>query len=286
MDTITVIQFTHEPDGVLASPTSVKLSDPTAAYGLKRTDTSEILVADGTDMTEISEGVFSYSLTDPAAGLTYDYWIEWVYDSETHRAQRITQGGAAASQNLYSLQNLVYPELGGRPTEPYIRNQLRAAAHWFLRLTELWREDLATLTSVADQADYTMAVAYDAYIQRVLAVQYNGAPYGFSRVSEDGITITLDPTPAIAGDDIDISVILLPIEANTTYPAWILQRWGHAIVLGTEGLLAAQADRPWFDPAGSAQKIRLFNGAGNDARIERQTLRGPMELSVKLRRFV
>jgi hypothetical protein len=91
---MTLIVVQHRVEGVLTNATSVKLSDPTETYGLKRTDTDEILVADDTAFSSDETGVYEYDLADPEPGLTYDYWVEIVYDSETihyHRLQSASE---------------------------------------------------------------------------------------------------------------------------------------------------------------------------------------------------
>ena len=58
---------------------SLKFQDSTGTYGLKRTDTGAVVIASGVDLTRLSEGVYQYVLTDPAADLIYDYWIRITY---------------------------------------------------------------------------------------------------------------------------------------------------------------------------------------------------------------
>lgn len=69
--------------GTLTDPTSVKLSDRTATYGVKRHDNDAVVVADDTAMTKESTGIYTHEFTDPAADLTYDYVVEVVYDGTT-----------------------------------------------------------------------------------------------------------------------------------------------------------------------------------------------------------
>jgi len=81
---MSTITKTIRIDGVLTDPTSVKLSDADEAYGVKRNDTGAAVVADGTAMTNLSTGVYSYTFTDPADDLTYTYSLEVVYSGETY----------------------------------------------------------------------------------------------------------------------------------------------------------------------------------------------------------
>lgn len=89
----TTFQFVHRVNGVLTDATTVLMSDPTGAFGARRTDTSAAVVADGTAMTRVSAGVYQYELTDPAAGLTYEWWAEYTYDGITNRAEFSETGG-------------------------------------------------------------------------------------------------------------------------------------------------------------------------------------------------
>ena len=71
MSTTSLI-FRFKINGVLTDATSVVLSDSGATYGVRRKDTSAVVVAAGTAMTHGATGTYSYSFTDPEAGLTYE----------------------------------------------------------------------------------------------------------------------------------------------------------------------------------------------------------------------
>lgn len=79
------ITRTWNVGGVPTDPTSVKLSDAAGAYGVKRDDTDAVVVADGTDMTRVSAGVYEYTFTEPDSGLDYTAWVEVVYAGNTYR---------------------------------------------------------------------------------------------------------------------------------------------------------------------------------------------------------
>lgn len=89
----TTIQFTFRVGAVLTNVTSAVFSDPTGAFGVRRTDTLAVVVADGTALANTGVGIYSYTFTDPAAGLTYDYWIEFVYAGNTYRIEQDISGG-------------------------------------------------------------------------------------------------------------------------------------------------------------------------------------------------
>jgi hypothetical protein len=92
-------------DGVLTDVTSVKLSDPTSTFGVKRNDTGATVVADGTVMPKVSTGVYRYTFTEPAAGLTYTYWVEWIYAGETYHDEH-TIAGAVAATGICTLSDI------------------------------------------------------------------------------------------------------------------------------------------------------------------------------------
>lgn len=68
--------------GVLTNVTSAKLSDPTGTFGIKRNDTDEVVVADGTNMTHASTGTYTYTLS-AEVNVAYTAYIEFVYDGDT-----------------------------------------------------------------------------------------------------------------------------------------------------------------------------------------------------------
>ena len=73
-------------DTVLTNVTSAKLSDPTGTYGVKRNDTSAVVVADGTAMTNSATGMYEYSFTD-VEGVAYTAYVEFVYAGATYHFQ-------------------------------------------------------------------------------------------------------------------------------------------------------------------------------------------------------
>jgi len=76
------ISQTFKVDDVPTNVTSAKLSDPTGTYGVKRNDTDAVVVADGTDMTNSSTGVYEYTLS-ALVDVAYTAYIEFVYDGDT-----------------------------------------------------------------------------------------------------------------------------------------------------------------------------------------------------------
>jgi len=100
------IQEKFTIDGSLTDVTSVLLSDPTATYGVKRNDTGAVVVADGTAMTKVSTGVYRHTFAEPAVGLTYTYWVEWVYGGETYRDEHSITGTSASAGQVCTLTDV------------------------------------------------------------------------------------------------------------------------------------------------------------------------------------
>jgi hypothetical protein len=70
------LQIQFKIDGVLTDVAGVVLADPAGAFGAKRTDTDATVVAANTGMTRASVGLYRYTFTAPAAGLTYNWWAK------------------------------------------------------------------------------------------------------------------------------------------------------------------------------------------------------------------
>jgi hypothetical protein len=94
---MSTLYFRFKVDDVATDVTSVVLSDPAGAYGVKRNDTNAVVVADATALTKQSTGVYSYTFTDPAYGLTYTYYVEYVYDGETYYEPHTFTGPVAST---------------------------------------------------------------------------------------------------------------------------------------------------------------------------------------------
>jgi len=103
-------------DGALADVTSVKLSDPTSTFGVKRNDNDAVIVADGTAMTKVSTGTYEYTFTEPEGGLTYTYWVEWLY--ATDRAESFQRRTYMQRQRTYVLDS--FPPIIRPPYPPLV----------------------------------------------------------------------------------------------------------------------------------------------------------------------
>lgn len=124
------VTFTHTVNGSLADATDVRLSDPTATFGIKRNDTDEVLVADNTAMDHPSTGVYTYEFTEPDGATSYTAYIEWVYGGETFRAERLLSS-TSASQYLTTLVKVkLYLNESGTSNDTYLTNLLGAASRF------------------------------------------------------------------------------------------------------------------------------------------------------------
>jgi len=95
------LAISFEDEEGFFDPTTVLLSDPGGTYGVKRNDTDETLVPDGTAMTRLAEGIYEYAWTDPAVDLTYTVYVEYEIDEATTRDDYLVDGPAAAFANTY-----------------------------------------------------------------------------------------------------------------------------------------------------------------------------------------
>lgn len=100
------IQRSIRVNGVLTDATSVKFSDPTGSFGVRRQDTGEVIVPDGTDLVRISTGLYSYAIPgeDLVAGKVYEYWIERELGGVTTRTERLFTAGLAKASGSYTDQ--------------------------------------------------------------------------------------------------------------------------------------------------------------------------------------
>ena len=93
-------------EGVLTNATSVKLSDPTATFGVKETVSGDIVVADDTAMTNSATGVYEYSFTD-TVDIAYTAYFEVVYAGATYRFEEDVPARASSSGMVASYSNLL-----------------------------------------------------------------------------------------------------------------------------------------------------------------------------------
>jgi len=98
--------------GVATDATTVKLSDPTGTYGVKRNDTDEMVVEDGTSMTKVATGTYEKSFDEPEAGLAYTAYIEVVYDGTTYHIEDDIPAYTPADETLTVTYETLRREIG------------------------------------------------------------------------------------------------------------------------------------------------------------------------------
>lgn len=115
MSTTSSLTFRLKSYGTPVDATSVVLRDPTGAYGLKRTDTGDVIIAAGTAMTHVSTGLYTYGpFTDPAPNLTYVWFAEMVKDGLTQHFQfTLVGGGSSPADPLTDLTSTIEVNAAG-----------------------------------------------------------------------------------------------------------------------------------------------------------------------------
>lgn len=193
--------WTHTKGGVLTDCTTVKLSDPTGTYGVKRLDNDAVISGceDGTDMTKDATGTYSHTWTDPANDLTYSIYVEWVYNGLTHRVEYERNGPTttAVVADIEWTANLLTaqvrgeldcdPDAAGGTVPDRLKCVIKEAG------VDLWRKEdwqyklaVATLTTVVGDSDYDPQTDFHEMSQRWLNESSSSA-------SCTGILFTADP---------------------------------------------------------------------------------------------
>ena len=149
---MSTLNLTILRNGQLVDPTSVELEDTTDTYGLKRTDTGATVVAAGTALSQVDEGVYSHTFSDPASDLTYQYVYEIVHSGTTYNHSYV----AAAATNInntvilpetatyYTSQAEVYRKLGDVAAD-LLEDDLSQGNREFM-----WQDLLEDVTSTID----------------------------------------------------------------------------------------------------------------------------------------
>ena len=81
------LTLTTEIADVLVDAGTFVLADPTETFGIRRYGTETIVVASGTPVPKIADGVYEYTFEEPAEGVTYEIWTKWTYRSQTYYQQ-------------------------------------------------------------------------------------------------------------------------------------------------------------------------------------------------------
>jgi hypothetical protein len=80
-DSMLKIETRYGPSGALADAASVTLTDPTGAFGVRRTDTQAVVVAANTVMPRVSPGKYEYGVVGTNSSVNYEWWAK-IIDSD------------------------------------------------------------------------------------------------------------------------------------------------------------------------------------------------------------
>ena len=90
--------------GTLTDITSIVFSDPTGAYGVRRTDTNAIVVAANVAFNHDGTGLYSYTVTEPTPGLTYEIYKKITRQSSVYYEQTYSVGTPSIPSTMVSNQ--------------------------------------------------------------------------------------------------------------------------------------------------------------------------------------
>lgn len=263
----TVITRTCVIDGVLTDITGMTI-------GVTRDDTDAVVVATGTAMTNVSTGTYEISFTDPAPGLTYTWNSVATHNGHTHLDSGTAQGGSdtATTTSLYTLDRYIVPDVGGVPDE-MLKQAIRQVFADFCRETGAWTTDL-TITTVADQATYTIPPVANGVVKAVIDADYEGMGiYVPFTVSNDTKSVTLIRTPSMSGNEIILKVIIYPTLTCDTSPSTIIDQYGYGIAAGVVAWLKGQAKKPWTDYESRPLWVERYDMAVSQAKLDKATER-------------
>lgn len=251
---VTILRKHFSLDGAWSDPSSVVLSDATGTYGVRRKDTQAVVVAAGTPMVRVGDGLYRYYWSDPAAGLTYEYAVTYVIDGETYRETGEVIGGGLGLLPLTDLDPMVRTWIGGA-SDALLHQQVRFA---FRRLCERTRiyEWVGDITLEEDVSEYALSIPAGTGLLSIESVTYlddDGlVEYGAVPIyhpERGDCSVKLVHTPSASGDPIRVRACVLPDRTCADAPDWLMQRYGDTIASGAIMMLAGMQGRPWFNMA-------------------------------------
>jgi len=272
----TTIRAEYRLDGVLTDPDAIVLSDSTAAYGVRRTDTLAAVVAAGTAMTRVSTGVYTHQFSDPAESLVYEFVVKATYDDVSTYQSETAHGGGAAETALTILDSRITPYAPG-VQDPVVHQLERETLLEFCQESEVWRVKVETVT-VADQAAYPLTLPYQTSLLKVLSFTVGGLVATVEPLTPPATTITLSTAPSEGGAAVVAWVVVIPDDTRTTAPGWLLKRFGRGIAAGVLAKLKRMEKRPWSAPSEAPEHAETYQEAVVAARIESAKWRGDEQL--------
>jgi len=217
----------------------------------------------------------------------------------------------------------VYPHLVGVPT-PGLVNAVRNASREFCKETQLWTYELARISILANDNDYTITIPADQYGELVVIdnvkykvdgadddqfknldpisenqmdvddeqsdawkYQTGSSPTKFWMEPDDDATLYLHPIPTVASaSGLLVRVFLKPTKTATVVPDFIYYKHEPAITQGALAELFAMKAMPWYDPNLANAWGASFRSSIANARNTKASGLTNRPLTVRMRSFV
>jgi len=188
------VRRTYKKDGSLADPFTVKLSDSTSTFGVKRNSDDYIEVADGTAMTRISLGVYELSFDESLTDQTYtvaeevvtasgdepDYFSEVISGVTTTSAASNVWTPNTLATDLMSELNQSRNASGGATPDTLLRAVTEAYDELWEMYEWQYRRVLAELETVSDTATVDLPDDFEKLDQKWLQENNDRGPLWFS----------------------------------------------------------------------------------------------------------
>lgn len=175
---VTVITRHIYIESVLTSPAGgVKLSDPDGNFGVERDDNNDVVVADGTAMTEISTGVYQHSFTDPADDLTYTGYLEFTASGALNNLEITEVGGSDAAATANTLADIRQRFIKASRrydliTNGDLTNNVDNGANWWINEGQRYLDRRVPTTKSSRRHMVSLAAdSYNVELQRVIAIE-------------------------------------------------------------------------------------------------------------------
>jgi hypothetical protein len=161
--------------GVLTNVTSATLQN--GVGGIIRADTGAVVVPNGTAMVHADVGKYSYTFTDPAPGLTYLGYVDFLYSGNVYPYVGTAYGSTPILGSLYDMRQYIVERLGrtdlvgltgGAPdysVDNGIDDFLDDAIRWLCDTYEFLAERRYVFTAVAGSFFHT--IPRNSLIKRV-----------------------------------------------------------------------------------------------------------------------
>lgn len=184
------IRQVFKVNGVPTDVVSAVLSDPTGTYGVKRTDTDEVVVADGTEMLRVDTGTYEYQFDDEV-GVPYTAFVEFLYGSSTY----FFESDFDARADVF---------IGSRMAVSYLNLKERVGHYLFGVRSDFTFDQLADIEDCIQDGLQRVYAAHDWSFFRPVVDVTTTAPYatGTVSVSAGVVTLTGGSFPSWAADGI------------------------------------------------------------------------------------